>query len=316
MIITESERKELLNGLRRHKEECHYYYGKYKPVHADLAIMFAEACCFLAEEVQYFDNGVTFQFKKGKDLMTVGCDDGAYVLSGTTTKNGMECEWNSKSSYNESSLYKLMNHVKLFMMDEPEDCVLFSGAFCPPHKGHKSLIEKSLMAGYDCAVVAISNENFVRNKMKKAGEVFYPYCSEQARIDMVLHMTCMIPNVLVHGVENGYTYEVLKEVKNTYGFKKLSFTCGSDKLDEINRWGYHDRLLAEFGFYILQRDNMDMEEIERKCHMLFRKYRIEMQDADTTGISSTRIRNMRNAGEDYRSLMPEKVYQVFKEISE
>lgn len=266
-------------------------FGEQNYAVSQLASMLLERLCFMAS-IEFNDGNMTFLFKNDYgNKLSVIVDGGKYYLDGKIIKefNDHISEYSITGEYFPHELFIVVNEIKMFFMGRPKNSVLFTGAFCPPHAGHRSVIENALNNGYDYAIVAVSNQKFLDRKMAKSNDMTGVIFSEQERVDMMLAMTFDIPNVLVYGPERGYTYEVLCDVKNKYNIEELSFACGSDKLREINRWGYHDKLLVEFGFYVMQREGQ-IEQIEDICKKMFKRYCVAKASMEYEYLSSTLVR--------------------------
>jgi nicotinate (nicotinamide) nucleotide adenylyltransferase len=160
---------------------------------------------------------------------------------------------------------------------------------------------------FDYVIIALSNQGFVEKKQNKAtGDASKITFSEQQRLEMMFEMTYRIPNVLIFGIEHGYTYEVLHQIKEEYDIDNLYFAMGSDKLNEVSRWGYHDKLLKEFGFYVMKRGNDTDEETNEKCRILS-QYIIGNDDERYKDISSTLVREKIYNAQDYSKLVDNNV---------
>lgn len=208
-------------------------------------------------------------------------------------------------------VYEIINIIKLFYKPNIDSAILFTGAFNPPTVAHFHMIESANNAyNFDYIIFAISNQKFLDKKQRKTGDYAY---SEKERLEMILAMTYKESNVLVFGVEEGYTYQVLCAVKEKYKCKSLFFALGSDKLSEIGRWGYHDKLLTEICFYILQRED-NLSYIKEKCDKLFSKtkYIIGKDNEKYKNISATLVRKRIKDNKDYKELVTESVFKVIK----
>lgn len=283
--------------------------------HVEMAKRLIRVCCFdMNVGVGISETVLEFSNEKGK--LDVHAKGDSYYISGVSRELHPDhvTEWKINNEYSPNELYIVVNEIKMFYMGKPKNAVLFTGAFCPPHIGHRGLIEQSINDGYDYSIVAVSSQEFVEKKFKKAHDDSGIIFSEQERIDMMLALTYDIPNVLVYGAERGYTYEVLRDVKRKYSIDKLSFACGSDKLCEVNRWGYHDRLLVEFGFYVLQRGDDTLEDIDKKCRSLFGRYKIVPKGPQYYDVSSTQIRKRMKDGADYKDLVTDKISDFLKKF--
>ncbi len=217
--------------------------------------------------------------------------------------------------FSENQMYEVVNMVKLFMNGRPENPVLFTGAFNPPTIAHYHMIDSVIgneKYDFDYVIFAISNQKFLDKKQSKNGDYAY---SEQERLDMLLEMTWDNEDVLIFGVEEGYTYNVLCAVKEKYQTENVFFAMGSDKLQEINRWGFHDKLLTEFRFYVLMRGTDSKQTVIQKCNELFSltKYEIGEDNQNFKDISATMVRTAIREKKDFKNLVHPDVYKYLKD---
>lgn len=215
-------------------------------------------------------------------------------------------------SYNE--IFKIINIIKIFFNENLENAVLFTGAFNPPTIAHYHMIQSVLenkQKEFNYVIFALSNDKFLSKKQAKQKDWYY---NEQERLQMILEMTAQNPNVLIYGIENGYTYEVLNATQKEFGCKNLYFACGSDKLNEINRWGFHDKLLKEFGFYILLRTD-DENDARKKCENLFKDtyYILGRDNEKYKNISATLVRQKIKNNENFDDLLEPNVSNYIRE---
>lgn len=216
---------------------------------------------------------------------------------------------NMKISMEMESLFKHFLHI-------PKAC-LFTGAFNPPTAAHAEMAEAALKAeDFTFFIYAASNHAFLQKKMRKLKDskdagIF----SEKQRLRMLLLMTRDKPDVLVFGIEQGYTYDVLKAVKSRYYIENLFFALGSDKLREIERWGHHNGLLREFSFYVVQRDE-HREYIYEECRRLFKEteYAVGIHANKHYDISATMVRRAITEGRDYKEMVSPEVYNELQKI--
>lgn len=207
--------------------------------------------------------------------------------------------------------FKVLNLVKIFYNGNPQNAVLFTGAFNPPTIAHYHMVHSVLRNNkmdFDYVIFALSTENFLKKKQSKTNDWYF---SENERIEMVLSMIAHNPNALLYGIEIGYTYDVLCSVKQEFNCKNLYFACGSDKLNEIERWGNAKKLLKEFNFYILLRGVESYEYIENKCNKIFinTKYFLAKDNEKYKDISATQVRNKIKQNLDYTNLLEPHVYK-------
>lgn len=211
-------------------------------------------------------------------------------------------------------VHLVINKIKMFHYNSPKRAVLFSGAFNPPTIAHYHVCESALNTGlFDFVIMATSNQSFLDKKQAKIGGYSY---LEKDRLNMLIEMTYQNPQILVFGIEEGYTYDVLCAVKEFFSFKDMYFALGSDKLQEIGRWGRHNKLLKQFNFYILNR-NDTIEYINEKCRELFSNvnYIIAENNDRYKDISATEVRRRIRANEDFSDLVHKNVYNYLIHLS-
>lgn len=215
-----------------------------------------------------------------------------------------------------NKFYKALNLVKIFYNGEPENIVLFTGAFNPPTIAHYHMVHSVLRnknVNFNYVIFALSNDKFLNKKQTRVKDWYY---KENERLNLVLSMIAHNPNALLFGIERGYTYEVLCEVKKELKSTNIYFACGSDKLKEINRWGFHEKLLKEFCFYILLRGTDDEDDVSNKCKELFShtKFTLGKDNEKYKNISATQVRRKIDNKEDCKDLLEKHVYEYLSEV--
>lgn len=206
-------------------------------------------------------------------------------------------------------LYIVLNWIKMFYNGQPSNAVLFSGAFNPPTIAHKYVMEQALDDLYDFVIVAACNEAFLEKKTEKAydhGKTGRWYFSEQARIDMLVEMTYSNDRILIYGIEDGYTYDVLHNAQSMFGVHNMNFAMGSDKIQEIHKWGHAEKLLKEFSFMITNRtdDNEYIHEACKKAGIPWSRYSVVFNsDPLYMDVSATEVRRRMDNGDPNYSLI-------------
>lgn len=251
---------------------------------------------------------ITISISKDERTISIICKHDKYMIR-KQEKDG------SSMFYAETieDIHKVCNAVKLFFGNPMKKACLFTGAFNPPTLAHFHMVDSAVDAGgFDYIIFAASNQKFLDKKQAKSGGYAY---SEKERMDLLNIMLKDVPNALVFGIEEGYTYNVLCAVNECYRPEELYFALGSDKLVEIDRWGYHDKLLKEFGFYVRQRQD-DMDYIEEQCCMLFKdtKFIVGTCNEKYKDISATQVRDAITKGKTYKHLVTNSVYRKLQTI--
>lgn len=243
--------------------------------------------------------GIRIRYKNAEKSLIIDVTEDSYIVNNRT--------------YMFSDLYIVVNETKLFYHSCTDKLCLFTGAFNPPTMGHYHMIESAMGAyPFDYVVFAVSNQKFLDKKQKKKNDWSY---NEVQRLMLLTAMTCQMPNVLIFGVEQGYTYDVLCAVKKKYNPTDLFFALGSDKLQEIGRWGHHDKLLSEFCFYVLNRGE-DLTEVMEKSQVLFRKTKfiVHNDNEEYKDISATEVRKLIKDNGDYKHLVHPEVFVLLSSL--
>lgn len=279
----------------------------------NLSIQLLEYLLFKPDVFLTNQKTVQFEYAEENKYLEIEVFDDRYEVFQQILGNGGVKEEMEKTIFPDE-IFEIINIIKIFYRGNPHKSVLFTGAFNPPHIGHFHMIESALNKGFDYVIFALSNQKFLDKKAKKTGEkiVF----NEKQRLEMILQMTYDDPRVLIFGIEEGYTYDVLFAVKEKYKMNKLFFAMGSDKLSEIERWGHHDKLLVEFQFYVLLRGSDDKNSITNKCNRIFNKtkYIIGIDNDKYKDISSTKVRKAIEENREYSDIVHKNVYLVLKKI--
>lgn len=307
--------EEVLKKLKEFKTEN---YGKYLENISEkcynLAVKLLKHLAYEPEAFITYAGTVQFEYQQEGNYMEIEISDNGYsIWSESDLYNSLYGAENDNGvNFQEDEMYEVINFVKMFHMGKPQNPVLFTGAFNPPTIAHYHMIDSAIQNGnFDYVIFALSNQTFLNKKQAKSNDMAY---SEQERLEMVLEMTWENKNVLIFGIEKGYTYNVLCDVKEKYQIGNLYFAMGSDKLQEISRWGYHDKLLSEFCFYVLMRGEDTLETVTKKCDDIFSNthYKIGQDNSEYKDISATMVRKAiqkKDGFSDYEKLVHPNVFQ-------
>lgn len=310
---------EILKKLKEFKEEDYNNYPENISEKCyNLAVKLLNHLIYKEDIMDVFityNRSVQFEFDVNGYYMEIEVYDDKFSIWGNDSiLNDLYQVREDGIEFSEDQMYEVVNIVKLFMNGRPEYPVLFTGAFNPPTIAHYHMIDSVLgneNYDFDYVIFAISNQKFLDKKQSKIGDYAY---SEQERINMLLEMTWENENVLIFGVEQGYTYNVLCAVKDKYKTNSVYFAMGSDKLQEINHWGFHNKLLTEFCFYVLMRGTDSKEVIIEKCNELFSstKYVIGEDNNDFKNISATMVRKAIQKKGNFEHLVHPNVYRYLR----
>lgn len=212
------------------------------------------------------------------------------------------------------NLLKLCNYNKITfiscdIMASGVNFALYSGSFNPPTKGHNHVVKKILQnEKFDFVMLAACNKEFLEKKQRKTDKICY---TEEQRIRFLLEITYKNPNVLIYGIEDGYTINVLDKVAETFHNSKVSFVCGSDKIDEIKRWHRNQDLSENYGIIIITRQDDSIEEIKRKASHSFKQYEV-VQITKYLTVSATQVREKIKKQENLDGYVCEEIMDILK----
>lgn len=294
-------RREIRDELRRIKGKgfCRYESSlqmaydsiQYMPVDGDMRPLIA------LNEARYYVS--VYYSVSGKNLICVFDDIHIDVIRDAGGLPDVE--------YFSSDLIDAVNYfvseVKVMYGGAVRNACLFTGAFNPPTIAHYHMAQTAYESGvFDYVVMATANKSFLKKKQRKLKDrLMY---SENDRMKLLMLMTRDCPHILVYGIEEGYTYDVLNAVRGRYETEKLYFACGSDKLCEIECWGHAKALLTEFCFYVSRREE-DIEYVEQECSRIFfrTEYMITNDDNEYRSISATDVRTRIQQGGNWQELV-------------
>lgn len=306
--------EEILKRLKEFRDKNYNNYPKNISDNCyNLAVKLLNHIIWKPEVFITYGETVQFEFEMNNWYLEVEVSDDKFSVWGNDSiYNDLYHGSDDGITFNENEMYEVINIIKMFYKGRPEYPVLFTGAFNPPTIAHYHMIESSISNGdFDYVIFALSNQKFLDKKQAKLNDKAY---TEQERLDMLLEMTWENENALIFGIEQGYTYNVLCAVKEKYKIEHLYFAMGSDKLQEISRWGYHDRLLTEFRFYVLIRGNDDIDLVTEKCNTIFcnTQYKVGEDNQDFKDISATKVRKAIKENKDFSNLVHPNVFKYLK----
>lgn len=129
--------------------------------------------------------------------------------------------------------------------------LVYGGSFNPPTKAHYE-IAKLLIEKYNSKLVFVP----VGNNYAKSNLIEFKH-----RFKM-LQIMCSKLNASVLNIEDNKeylgTYDLLNKLKEEE--KDIYFILGADNLVNIKNWINYEKLVNEFKFIVLTRDNIEVEE--------------------------------------------------------
>ena len=178
--------------------------------------------------------------------------------------------------------------------------VVFGGAFNPPTLAHKEI--------YHLIDQTIELDKFlflpVSKKYSKATLI-----DDKYRVEMLKILTNNLDKASICKIETEDdqflgTYQSLLRIKEDYPNQEIAFVLGADNLLHLNHWINAEKLLSDFKFIVVNRNNENVEE-KIKNNPLLKKYKdhfIVLKNYQSN-ISSTLFRETLDS-----SYVDEKVY--------
>lgn len=186
----------------------------------------------------------------------------------------------------------------------PTSLAILAGAFNPPTMAHVALVEAALDV-VDEVLLAIPR-TFPHKQ--------YHGATLAERIVMLQRIAESQPRVSVAVAEGGLFAEIGREARPYYSGAEIHLLCGRDAAERILTWDYGDpdfvrRMLNEFGFLVAPRIGDFVPE--PPFHARVRPIQIA---GNYDECSSTRLRQARHEGGDWRSLVPACIADMVAEI--
>lgn len=178
---------------------------------------------------------------------------------------------------------------------------LYFGSFNPPHKGHVAVAEYVVREGFaDEVWMVVSPQNPHKNVADLA--------PEQERLAMVRKALEGVVEVEVCDVEfelprPSYTVCTIDHLRRLYPEREFAILGGGDVAATIATWCEGERLLRENKILIYPRNEHDS----------FGEPFVMLSEAPRLNISSTQVREAIAGGEEWESMLPEKVVEHIKQ---
>ena len=195
-------------------------------------------------------------------------------------------------------------------MNERPKLVVLTGSFNPPSLAHLDLLKKAMAAvGAERGLFLPANDEYVRRKMAKANESVV--ISAEARIAMLESMCSDQPSLGLSLAEMGAartsTYESLLRVSEENPGYDVLLVIGADKIKVVPKWIKVNELLRDFKFVISRRGDDEIEDLIAKSPLAdaFSAATVATFeiDGDIADVSSSKIRRLFVAGENYAELL-------------
>jgi nicotinate-nucleotide adenylyltransferase len=180
--------------------------------------------------------------------------------------------------------------------------VVVGGAFNPLSKAHGEMMRSAKKAaGADRVVIVPAADRFLRSWKKFDDGSIVPV---EAREEALAEFCRRNPWASVSDIETSgrsrSTYDTLSAIRAENPGDRIILAFGTDKLSELSRWHEWQKLLGEFEFEVIRRDEDDVGSILAGCQFLgpyLRNFRFYKRKARYACVSSTKIREALAAGD-------------------
>jgi len=142
--------------------------------------------------------------------------------------------------------------------------VVFGGAFNPPTLAHKEI--------YQLIDESVNLDKFlflpVSKKYSKANLIDDFYRVEMLKILIKDLEKASISKIETQDDKFLGTYQSLLRIKNEYPEQEIAFVLGADNLLHMNHWINAEKLLSDFKFIVVNRNNENVEKKINKIPLL------------------------------------------------
>lgn len=207
---------------------------------------------------------------------------------------------------------------------ENKSIVVLTGSFNPITQAHVDVLSQAVdIVGAERGLfVTTSEENLLRKTIVKAKTRTPFHLPGDIRRAMIEAISQEYPKLGYGGAEDknpvGTTARMLKRLAKEYGGYEIYYICGADKLREIPRWDGVDAMLTQVKVLVFRRDDVDVDALlDTDPFWSAHADRVKVCALATSAaeISSTEVRRLFMAGEDYRSLMPDGAYAILSRLT-
>ena len=180
--------------------------------------------------------------------------------------------------------------------------VVVGGAFNPLSKAHGEMMRTAKkMVRADKVIIVPAADRFLRSWKKFDDGSIVPV---EAREKALAEFCRRNPWASVSDIETSgrsqSTYDTLSAIKADNQGDRIFLAFGTDKLSELNRWHEWQKLLSEFEFAVVRRDDDDVRSILPECLFLrpyIKNFQFCVRKARYAYVSSTKIREALAAGD-------------------
>lgn len=195
---------------------------------------------------------------------------------------------------------------------EKKILAVFGGSFNPPLNSHFSLAEQIINEYKNIQKIIFVPVNSI---YQKEGLLENEHRYNMLKLVCDKNENFIVSDIELKNQKQLYTIETLKVLQKQYPNNELYFILGTDNLKELYTWNSAEKLVTNFKFLVLERDEDSIEEIINEDSFL-EKYRnsfIKVKENIRSNISSTFVRDKIKNNKSIRYLTTDEVYFYIKE---
>ena len=186
---------------------------------------------------------------------------------------------------------------------DPGSLVIVPGAFNPPTRAHV-ILARAAMAAADAVLFTVPST--LPHKE-------FTGASLEQRLAMLARITASDHRLGTAVAAGGLYADIAHEARESFPGARISLLCGRDAAERIVNWPYDqpevlERMLSECELLVASRYGA----YEPPEHLRARVRGLSTPNLDE--FSSTRLREMLAAGEDWSPLAPEEIVDLIEEI--
>ena len=180
---------------------------------------------------------------------------------------------------------------------------VYSGSFNPLHVGHLAIMQTlSEWDGCDWTYLVISPLNpFKAGKRMASGKKRYLAALEALKRHPGLKV--WLDDIELRMPQPSYTILTLDAMKKREPENEFKLVIGADNLAVFRSWKDYKRILTDYSVAVYPRGGFDTREIAASLLAEDPSYKIEILESPMVDVSSTRIREAMESGEDVKDLL-------------
>ena len=106
-----------------------------------------------------------------------------------------------------------------------------------------------------------------------------------------------------------YAIDAFEMISREYNNSDNFFIMGEDNYEKINTWKSSEKLLKNYKYIIIERNNCNNFLEDNKIRLQNMNNNIYISNTKFKNVSSTEVRNKIKAGLDVKELLPSKVFK-------